>query len=153
MRVADKVEDDEVLYRNVSSECFSIADGALRLTSTAFNDRRQKPSVDRARLCGANPAFTKKKPTDGVVSLTALSVRQIADVVQNDKHGRSILVHAVDAIPDPVKDDPMLPDNPAHALIIATPDFESDKVFKKLKESLARIASQGGWLIEPSPIT
>lgn len=150
MIVADKVEDDEVLYRSVPNGCFTITDGALRLTSTAFNDPTQKPSVDRAKLCGANPAYTKKKPTDGVVSLTALSVRQIADVVQNDKHGKPILAHAVDAIPDPVKNHPALPDNLAHALIVTNPDFESGSVFKKLKESLARIASQRGWLIEPS---
>ena len=150
MMVADKVEDDELLYRSVPNGCFTIADGALRLTSTAFNDPTQKPSVDRAKLCGANPAYTKKKPTDGVVSLTTLSVRQIADVVQNDKHGNPKLVYAIDAIPDPVMDDPVLPDNLAHAIIMVNPDFESGNVFRKLKESLARIASQGGWLIEPS---
>ena len=148
--VADKVEDDEVLYRSVPNGCFTIADGALRLTSTAFNDPTKKPSVDRANLCGANPAYTKKKPTDGVVFLTALSVRRIADVVQNDKHGKPILAHAVDAIPDPVINHPILPDNLAHALIVVNPDFESGSPFRKLKESLARIASQGGWLVKPS---
>lgn len=150
MMVADKVEDEEVLYRSVPNECFTIANGALQLTSTAFNDPTQKPSVDRAKLCGANPVYTKKRPTDGVVSLTVLSVRQIADVVQNDKYGNPKFAYAVDAIPDPVKDDPVLPDNLAHALIVANPDFESKSVFKKLKESLARIASRGGWLVEPS---
>lgn len=150
MMVTDRVEDDEILYRSVSKECFTIADGALRLTSTAFNDPTQKPSVDRAKLCGSNPAHTKKKPTDGVVSLIANSVRQIADVVQNDMHGQPILTHEVDVIPDAVKNHPGLPDNPAHALIVTHPDFANDKVFKRLKESLARIASRGGWLVEPS---
>ena len=148
--VADKVEDDEVLYRSVPSGCFTIADGALRLTSTAFNDPAKKPSVDRAKLCGANPAYTKKKPTDGVVSLTALSVRQIADVIQNDVHGQPILAHEVNVIPDVVKNHPDLPDNPAHALIVTHPDLANNRVFKRLKESLARTAEQGGWLVEPS---
>ena len=151
MMGADKVEDDEVLYRSVpSSGCFTIADGVLRLTSSAFNDPAKNPSVDRAKLCGANPAHTKKKPTDGVVSLTAISVRQIADVVQNDKHGDPILEHEIDVIPDAVKNHPDLPDNLAHALIVSHPSFANDKVFKRLKESLARIASQGGWVVEPS---
>ena len=151
MIVADKVEDDEVLYRSVSKDCFTIAaDGALQLTSTAFNDRTKNPSVDRAKLCGSNPVYAKKKQTDGVVSLTALSIRRIVDVVQNDKHGKPKLAHAVDVIPDPVKDDPVLPDNLAHALIVTNPDFESGNVFRKLKESLARIASQDGWLVDPS---
>ena len=150
MMGADKVEDDEGLYRSVPKECFSIADGPLRLSSTAFNDPSKKPSVDRAKLCGSDPAYTKKKPTDGVVSLTALSVRQIADVVQNDKNGNLELAHSVDVIADPVKDNPVLPDNLAHALIVANPAFQSTGVFKKLKECLARIASLGGWLVEPS---
>lgn len=149
MMVLGKVEDDEVLYRSVPDRCFTIADGALRLTSTAFNDPAQKPSVDRAKLCDANPAYTRKRPTDGVVSLTACSVRQIADVVQNDKHGNPKLAYAIDVIPDPVKDHPLLSDNLAHAIIMANPDFESGSVFRKLKESLARIASQGGWVVEP----
>lgn len=150
MMVADKVEDDEVLYHGVPNGCFTTADGLLKLTSTAFNDRTQNPSVDRAKLCGFNPASTRKNPTDGVVSLTALSVRQIADVVQNDKHGNPKFTYAIDVIPDPVKDDPVLSDNVAHALVVTNPNFESGSGFKKLKESLAWIASQGGWLVEPS---
>ena len=147
---ADMVEDAELLYRSVPKGCFSIIDGHLKLSSTAFNDSTQKPSVDRAKLCGFNPAYTKKKPTDGVVSLTARSVRQIAGVVQNNKDGKPILIHIVDVIPDQIKDHPSLPDNFAHALVAARPDFANDKVFNRLKESLARIASQAGWLIEPS---
>ena len=150
MIVADKVEDDEVLYRSVPNGCFTISDGVWRLTSTAFNDPTQKPSVDRAKLCSFNPTHTKKKPTDGVVFLTALSVRLIVDVVQNDKQGKLKVTYAIDVTPDPVKDDPVLPENLAHALIVTHPDFKSGNVFRKLKESLARIASQGGWLVEPS---
>ena len=42
MMIADKVEDEEVLYRSVPNGCFTIADGALRLTSTAFNETARK---------------------------------------------------------------------------------------------------------------
>lgn len=148
--VVDKVENEEVLYRSVAIECFTLVDGKLKLTSTAFNDPAQKPSVDRAKLCCFNPAHAKKKSAHGVVSLTALSVRQIADVIQNDKHGQPNPAHEIDVIPDPIKNCPTQMDNPAHALIVAHPDFANDKVFKKLKKSLARIASQGGWQIEPT---
>ncbi len=151
MIFADKVEDEEVLYRSVSVGCFVMSDGVLRLTSTAFNDPTRRPSVDRAKLCGANPASTRKRLTDGVVSLAALSVREIANVVQNDKHGQPVLpYYQVDVIPDPVKDHAELPDNPAHGLIVACPDIDNDRVFKRLKESLARIAETDGWLLEPS---
>jgi len=158
MTIADKVEDEEILYRSVAKDCVTLVDGKLKLASTAFNDPAQQPSVDRAKLCGLNPAHVKKKPTDGVVSLSALSVREIADVVQNDElgqpindeHGQPKPAHEIDVFPDPIKDQPTLPDNPAHAIIVAHPAFANDKVFKKLKKSLARIASQGGWLIEPT---
>lgn len=150
MTIADKVEDEEILYRSVAKDCFTLIDGKLKLTSTAFNDPTQKPSVDRAKLCGFNPAHVKKKTTDGVVSLVAISIRQIADVIQNDKYGQPKPAHEIDVIPDPIKNCPTQADNPAHALIIAHPNFANDKVFKKLKKSLARIASQGGWLIEPT---
>ena len=150
MTIADKVEDKEILYRSVAKDCFTLVDGKLKLTSTAFNDPAQQPSVDRAKLCGFNPAHVKKKPTDGVVSLVTISIRQIADVIQNDNHGQPKPAHEIDVIPDPIKDCPLRMDNPAHALIVAHPNFANDQVFKNLKKSLARIASQGGWLIEPS---
>lgn len=161
MTITDKVADEEALYRRVPSqqpEFYSVVDGHLKVSASAFNDPCQKPSVDRAKLCDFNPALVKKKPTDGVVSLSALNIRAIADVVQNDahgqpkndEHGQPKPAHQIDVIPDPIKDHPTLPDNPAHALIVAHPAFANNQVFKKLKKSLARIASQGGWLIEPT---
>lgn len=150
MTIADRVEDEEILYRSVAKECFTLVDGKLKLASTAFNDSTKKPSVDRAKLCCFNPAHAQKDPTHGVVSLTALSIRQIADVIQNDEHGQPKFAHEIDVIPNPIKNRPNEPDNPAHALIITHPDLANDKVTKKLKKSLARIASRGGWLIEPA---
>lgn len=142
-----RIEDKEILYRRVPNipDFYSMVDGRLQLTSVAFNDPEMKPSVDRAKLCNSNPAHTKKEPTDGIVSLTALSIRQV-DIVQKDKSGAPKYIYRIDVTPDP----DLVKDNPAHARISANPDFESKNVFKKLKESLAWIASQGGWLIEPS---
>lgn len=150
MMDADNVGNEEILYRSVAKECFTLVDGKLKLASTAFNDSAKKPSVDRAKLCCFDPAHAKKKPAHGVVSLTALSVRQIADVIQNDEHGQPKSAHEIDVTSDPIKNHLTLADNPAHALIIAHPDFANDKVFKKLKKSLARLASQDGWQIEPT---
>jgi len=150
MTIADEVEDEETLYRSVAKDCFTLVDGKLKLASTAFNDPTQKPSIDRANLCAFNPAHAKQGFAHGVVALTALSVRQIADVIHNDEHGQPKLAHQIDVIPDPIKNHLTLPDNPAHALIVAHPSFANAQVFKKLKKSLARIASQGGWLIAPN---
>jgi hypothetical protein len=41
-------------------------------------------------------------------------------------------IYVIDVIPDP------RPDNPAHAVIYANPDFVSPNHFRKLREHLAR---------------
>jgi hypothetical protein len=44
----------------------------------------------------------------------------------------NISTYVIDVIPDP------RPDNPAHAVIYANPDFVSPNHFRKLREHLAR---------------
>lgn len=144
---ADSVGDDEVLFRSVSvkhSQCKRDEAGRWKLSSQAFADRTQKPSVDRAILCNSDPFFTQKSPKDGVVSVVAVEVRGIKGVTQNDTNGNVVMTHAFDVIPNPI-----IPDNPAHALIVSTPDYSKPRVFKKLLERLRYIADRRGWMIEP----
>ena len=144
---ADSVGDDEVLFRNVSvthNQCKRDEAGRWRLSSQAFSDRNCQPSVDRSILCNSDPSYTQKSPKDGVVSVVAAEVRAIAGVSQNDANGNVIKTHVVDVIPDPI-----LPDNPAHAIIVVTPDYANQKVFRKLLENLQQLAERRGWMIEP----
>lgn len=144
---SDSVADDEVLFRSVSSkhnQCTRDTSGRWKLSSQAFSDRYYKPSVDRAILCNSDPSHTQKSPKDGVVSVIAVEVRKIKDISQNDDKGNVITTHAFDVIPDAD-----IPDNPAHALIVSTPDYCNSKVFKKLLERLRYIADRRGWMIEP----
>ena len=146
------VDNDEDLFRqvpNVGSH-FAHVEGRLRLSTSAFNDSAFKPSVDRARLNGNDPKRTQKKPSDGVVKLIAQEVRSIAGVVKYEVDGREQTKFKIDVIPDPIEPQDGGCGNPAHALIVADPSIGTQGMFKKLKESLARLAEAHGWIIEPS---
>lgn len=140
------VDNDEVLYRQVPnrSSHFSYSEGQLHLSSSAFNDASSQPSVDRARLNGNDPNRTKKAPTDGVASLVTEQVRAITDVVQRERDGTVEFTYRIDVEAAPIDG------NEAHALIVTDPAFRSGNTFKRLKESLARLASARGWAVEPS---
>jgi hypothetical protein len=47
-------------------------------------------------------------------------------------------------VADPIKDDPVIPDNPAHALIVAAPEFASESMFRKLRAALSILATEAG---------
>lgn len=149
------VEDDEILYRSISikrSQCVPNGVGGYRLSSQAFTDSSQKPSVDRACLCDNDPTRAQKSPTDGIVSLIAREVRSIKNFNQTkdgkplqDESGQE-LMHVFDVIPDPITTPP---ENPAHALIVTSPSYASRSAFNRLIERLARIAETRGWIITP----
>lgn len=146
----DRVLDDEDLYRRVPNipTMFKMVEGRLRLSSGAFNDSgddgQKRPSVDRARLRNFDPVLAKTAPTQGVVGLVASEVRSIRSVTKTDQSGAVVYTHDVDVIPDP------LPANDAHALVTVAPQFASHRPFERLKESLARLAEQRGWLVPPT---
>jgi hypothetical protein len=130
----DHVADQEWLYRSVRQSEIIYENGHPRPSSQAFADRTQQVSVDRALLIDNDPRRTQKSETDAVVSLLAAEVRGIHTLIRRDAQGNKTGVYAIDVRPDP------LPDNPAHALIVADPEFASSKHFRKLRESLARLA-------------
>ena len=132
----DHVGDEEELYRSVRpSEIIRDEEGhPQRASSQAFADRQQEVSVDRARLCDHAPRRARKSETDAVVVLLAGEVRRIRTLIQREEQGREIGLYSIDLRPDP------LPDNPAHALIVADPRFATRSLFKRLQERLALIA-------------
>lgn len=67
--------------------------------------------------------------------------------LHSDAKGNVIKIHAVDVIPDAI-----IPDNPSHAIIVATPDYSNQRVFRRLLERLREIAERRGWMIEPSRV-
>jgi hypothetical protein len=153
------VSDDETLYRNVSGDPakghFSRdADNRFVVSQSAFHDPEFKPSVDRAHLRENDPTRTRRAAGDGVCKLVALHVRginpqQVADL---DQKGNVIQTRNVDVIPDavPAGNPRGLPENPAHALVITTPQIAKKvAAWGKVRTALAWIATQAGWAIEP----
>lgn len=132
----DGVRDDEVLYRAVANDPDRYlpldAQGNRRVSSAAFNDAGRRPSVDRAALCPGGPQETRARfsPGSGVLSVAARDVRALTAT-----HGGTGKVYGVDVEPVP------LPDNPAHAEIFGRPPFDTDKVFERIKQALARLAT------------
>lgn len=133
--LGSSVADDEILYRAVLHDPRLLpvdGEGIRRISSMAFNDMRRRPSVDRSVLCPGGPAETRDRFScgSGVLSLAAEDVRSLTAT-----HGRTGQAYGVDVEPVP------LPENPAHAEIFGRPRFDTDKIFERIKQSLARIAS------------
>lgn len=132
----NRVAGEERLYRSVrSSEIIRDASGqALRASSQAFADRHQQVSVNRAALSDHDPHSTQKSRSDAVVELVAGEVRAIRSLVRLADQGREVGLYTIGVRPDP------LPDNTAHAVSYAHPQFASRSLFKKLQEQLAYMA-------------
>jgi hypothetical protein len=150
--VSDVVADDELLYRCIFcglDKNYRVGESGLELSSQAFTDRNQAPSVDRAKLCAFDPKFTQKNPDDGVVSLITGEVRMI-NVSQNDQKGKPLFDYKIDVCSRPTDD------NPSHAQIEPSPDYESKGAFRKVAERLARLATERiekqGWEIKPCDV-
>lgn len=146
----ERIGDGESLYRRASKACIVYEGDGERISSTAFNDRGSKPSVDRAALRNS-PEETKVAATDGIIEMTAADVRGIRDVRVTTPDTDPPTYYAVDVQPRPIEEDPAngIAANPAHAQIEASPHPNPDSRFKKIKEALAFIATQRGWLIRP----
>jgi len=155
----DYVSDEEELYRNVRSEerydeyqLDPITDELIKITSQAFLDTKGTPSVDRAQLKNFDPTKSLLNENNGIVSLITEQVREIGNVVTKDQKGNIIINHSVDVIPDP--NPPEASKNDAHSLIVVEPKYLSpekrENPFRLLRKSLARLATERGWTLEPS---
>lgn len=144
------VQDDEVLYRRVlyGVSHYRIIDGKPKLSSQAFTDRNQAPSVDRATLRGNDPYLTQKNPTDSVVSLLTSDVRA-TDTVKTFENGVPKIIYKIDVVSVPLIGIPGENDNSAHAEIRPNPEYKGDKPFRKLLERLALLANDRKWEIPP----
>jgi hypothetical protein len=130
----DKVANDEIVYRCVfyGKNLYRSEDGYLHLSSQAFADRNQMPSVDRASLRQNDPTRTQKTADDGILSLITESVRQIDTVQQMDNKGNLVQVYKIDIIADPIVGLANEDNNLAHAEIRPSPSYQNKSVFRKL---------------------
>ena len=150
------IHDNEELYRSVRAKIedgeYYYNEGKLVITSQAFRDRKQEPSVDRAKLRNFSPFLSKKSDTDGIVSIITKDVRSIGDV-STTTDDRRVTTHSVDVIYDPIYDEPK---NLAHSQITVKPEFfgsnnKQKNSFRLLRIALARLATENGWTLKPLP--
>lgn len=136
------VEGKETVFRSVTDgpTYFSMDDGTLRLSHSAFNDPMWQPSVDR-QCMRSDPELSRRHEDAGVVQLNVEAVRQI-DVWTNTKKGAPDFKHTVD-----VRHEPEV-ENHAHATVQADPQAVNN-AFKRVKEALCRIADEHGWIALP----
>lgn len=137
----DFVDDEEVLYRRIeaSRNLYKFKDdGTVEIYSPAFGDRHFKISVDRAKLCHADPKYTMGGEPGIVAWLKAGQVRGMDDLVCNNaEDGRRFF--KIDVVPAPS------PENPAHAEIYSVPEM-GKSAFHRLCRRLAQLAEQGQWI-------
>lgn len=149
----DFIENHEEVYRRVPCDrnMYSMVDGKVKFSSTAFNDPGRRPSVDRATLRDS-PADTKNDATDGIVSLRTGDIRAIYVEITNPEENGQKKNYYVDVVSRPVKKDNPdgLPENLAHSQVESDPFMASTSRFRKLKEALAFLASARGWCVDPS---
>lgn len=132
-----KIADEEIIYRRVLPG-LTRKDGAkIRPTSTAFSDRFQQPSVDRASHCAhlGGPQWTQEKDDNGVFQFRAAAGR-----IRRDKYKANTTEveqqFTTDVVHQPVKDQPSERDNPAHSQIHVLPEC-SKEFFRKITIQLA----------------
>ena len=167
----NSIDDTDLLYlrvRNIEdvphrgNHDYRIEeDGKITIMPTAFRDPNFQTSVDIARINSYDANKTKNgdKPeyikTNGVIGITAGDINSI-------KPFEGMGNRKVEVKPDP------LPENDAHAKIVADPDFldcknplNGEKIspsqrstqFRKLRIKEADLATdyirENGWIIEP----
>ncbi|HEV8501812.1 MAG TPA: hypothetical protein VGR63_09535 [Casimicrobiaceae bacterium] len=142
------VDDGETLYRRVSEKsgsqpCYEVIGDRTVFSIAAFNDPAKQPSVDRA-VIKCDPQMTRLSIEDGIIALRAHAIRQIGPIEQRSDKGKLTgNKYGVNVFPDP------LFGNCSHAQIALVPLANANSTFKRLKESLARLASDAGWTIPP----
>ena len=143
-----RVEDNELLYRAVraNGDEYCVADGVLRITANAFNDRTSKPSVDRSSV-RPDPRDTRLSPTDAVTSLVTEDVREIGPIKIAAPSGP--VSYSVDVHHRPIDGSETEAANPAHCQIECDPEIKSTH-YKRVKEALALLATKRGWSVPPN---
>jgi hypothetical protein len=152
------IADDEWLYRLVRSHEYAVREGRVFFSASAFNDRGFKPSVDRSAL-RHDPSVMKVEATDGVAKCLTETVRASCRIeIDGDAVTRAkgdpaklavIPMYFADAVHQPIKRSETEAENLAHSQVECTPEMLSSSRFKKLKEALARIATQHGFVVAP----
>lgn len=133
-----------VLHREQGpSVSYRFESGAWRVSQSAFADRSGEPSIDReARLLelAQTFAFTQGHSDNGVVRLRCSQI-QSAYVPTKSPRNAVTSAHLPDVERRPLRR------NPAHCVVVLRPHLNNRRLFSRLCERLALIAT---WEIKPA---
>lgn len=130
----NSIKDDEDLWRRVIplKACFQpTEDLQWRPSSAVFLDRTNRELSVHVSSLTTKEAVLDKFPFHSLVALKASVPREL---------GCSVC-------PDPIKDDPTLPDDPSHALICPDPNTG----INKLKTYAKQMARKATWAVLRNP--
>ena len=145
---SDKIQDEDKLYRRVPADrnLYHYENGKVFFHSPAFGDRSKEPSLDRAKLRNNDPSLSRQKNSDGIVSVIAKEVRSEPVTVVHG--GKEQTIYNIHVIADPIHE-PLAERNLAHAVIVPSPEYKSNKAFEKVLLRLSILASSAGWTLPP----
>lgn len=129
----DHVQDDELLYRGVRRKYWVETAEGFRLSKQAFTEPEYKISVNRAALCDCDPSSVQEDSTCFVRRILAERIRSISNVGKYH-NTEQVTGHAIDVHPAPLET------NDAHAEIVANPEINNEKIFRRLQASLVRVS-------------
>lgn len=119
---------------NAEIKYYEIVNGKYTISSAAFNDRTFKPSIDLSRLCNNSPRH-ELEIQRGILKLVYSEIMTCSELTAGNDVKYSVNVHHR---PEET--------NFSHCQIESSPEFANRNHFRKLRESLARIAD---WHIKP----
>jgi hypothetical protein len=144
------VDNSESIYRSIRHDAgeYTEVNGKVVFSASAFNDKEHKPSVDRSAI-RLDPKDARRSISDGIAKIEVADVRARCDIKIVDDKGRETGEYAVDVIHRPLSSPPEPKKNCAHCQIECSPSIASGSRFRKLKEALAALAGQHGFLVKP----
>ena len=141
------VSHDEIIYRSVKLEPQFFrwgADGEIKVSASAFNDRKYEPSFYRKNFCEDPP--DNKPPRmnsdDAVAEVLTGTIREQNAIIFHSGNEPKPIEHKVDVRPE------INGHHKAHVVVFTAPEFKTKGGFAKLKEFLAQIMG-GSWAIRP----
>lgn len=145
------VADQEWLYRSIrpGSTEYRVTGDGLKISPSAFDDRHHRPSVDRSAL-RIRPIEARLGAGDGVTRILTGDVRRIGNIRVDPNDPTSARYYSVDVVYRPTSiAQGDFRDNPAHCRIEANPHAERPNHYRKIREALARLATEQGWVVVP----
>ena len=147
--VSGPISNEEIIHRSVQlvPQFFRWgAEGEIKISASAFNDRPFEPSFYRKDLCEHPPESTppRMNSDDAVAAVIVEAIRKQQPILFQSGNAAEPIPHKVDVRPETIGH------HPSHVVVFTAPEFKTKGGFAKLKEFLALLVAEN-WAIQPNP--